>query len=161
MRIPKTKAAWKRLQPSNLREALRLNKEYARHFNRLTVPAIAELIGVSEDLLYKWLSNGSMPTNLIPAYEHTCGIDYVTQYLAHRSHKLLIDIPTGKAAGEIGMSELQQVSADAMSLLIKFYREGEDIEKTTQALTQLMGGIAFHRENIHTQPELEFEGGDE
>ena len=161
MRIPKTKAAWKRLQPSNLKEALRYCKEYARHFNRLTVPAIAEMMGVSDDLLYKWLSTGSVPANLIPMYEHLCGIDYVTQYLAYRSHKLLIDIPTGKAASEIGVAEIQQISANAMSLLIKFYRDGEDLEKTTTALTQLMGGIAFHRVNIHTQPELEFEGEDE
>lgn len=161
MRIPKTKAAWKRLQASSLKDAFRLDKEYARQFKRLTVPAIAELIGASEDSLYKWLSNGSMPSNLVPAYENVCGIDYVTQYSAIRNHKLLIEIPTGKQASEIGVLELQEVTAEAMSLLIKFYRSGEDLEKTTAALTNLMGGIAFHRENIQTQPELEFEGNDD
>lgn len=161
MRVPKTQAAWKRLQPSNLKESLRYCKEHARQFKRLTVPAIAELIGVSDDVLYKWLSNGSIPLNHLPAYEHVCGVDYVTQYQASRHHKLLIDIPVGKAASEIGVAELQQVSAEAMSLLIKFYRDGDNVEKTVEALTQLMGGIAFHRENIQTQPELEFEGGDE
>ncbi|WP_244913020.1 hypothetical protein [Methylophaga nitratireducenticrescens] len=161
MRIPKTKAAWKRLQPSTLREAFRCNKEYAREIKRLTVPAIAELMAVSDDALYKWLSNASMPSNLIPVYEHVCGIDYVTQYFSYRSHKLLIDIPTGKSASEVGVSELQQIAAEAISLLIKFYREGEDLEKTTASLTQLMGGIAYHRVNINTQPELEFEGSDD
>lgn len=158
MRIPKTKAAWKRLQPSSLKEALRYCKEYARHFERLTVPAIADLMGTSDDALYKWLSNASMPSNLIGSYERICGVDYVTQYFAYRNHKLLIDIPTGKAASEISVSDLQQVSAEAMALLIKFYKNNEDIEATTQALTQLMGGIAFHRENIRTQPEFDFDG---
>jgi transcriptional regulator with XRE-family HTH domain len=157
-KIPKTKAAWKRLQASSLKEAFRMDKEFARQFKRLTVPAIAELMGVSEDSLYKWLSNASMPSNLIPSYEHVCGIDYITQYFAIRSHKLLIDIPIGRKAAEIDIADLQEITAEAMSLLIKFYRNGENLEQTTSALTNLMGGIAFHRENIQTQPSFEFDG---
>ena len=161
MNFPKTKAAWNRLQASSLREAFRLNKEYARKFKRLTVPAIAELVGISEDRLYKYLSNASMPTNLVPAYEHVCGVDFVTQYMAIRNHKILIEIPTGKKANEMEVSELQQISAEAISLLIKFYMTHEDLDKTTVALTSLISGIAFHKENIQTQPELDLEGGDE
>lgn len=148
------------MQPTNIREALRLCKEYARQFKRLTVPAIAELMGVSEDTLYKWLSTGGMPSHLLPAYEHICGVDYVTQYMAYRSYKLMIDIPTGKAANEVGLAELQRVSAEAMSLLIKFYQNGEGLEETSAAMTELMKGIAYHRENIQTQPELDLYGDD-
>lgn len=160
MRIPKTKAAWKRIQPNNMKDALRLNKEYARQFKRLTVPAIAELMAISEDRLYKWLSTGDMPVSFIPAYELICGMDYVTQYMGYRSHKLMIEIPTGKKADELGMAELQQLSADAMSLLIKFYREGESVDIVTSALTRLLAGVAFHRENViaQSQPGLDFEG---
>tara|TARA_R110002050_G_scaffold269917_1_gene412453 strand:- start:63812 stop:64300 length:489 start_codon:yes stop_codon:yes gene_type:complete len=158
MKIPKTKAAWKKLQATSLKEAFRLDKEYAREIKRLTVPAIAELMGASEDSLYKWLSNASMPTNLVPSYEHICGIDFITQYLAIRSHKLLIDIPTGRQAAEIGLAEFQQLSADTTSLLVKHYQNGGEIDQTVEALTKLMAGAAFHRANIKTQPELEFDG---
>ncbi|WP_197722094.1 hypothetical protein [Sulfuriflexus mobilis] len=155
MRLPKTKAAWKRLQPSNLRDAMRLCNEYARYFNRLTVPAIAELMDVTESVLYKWLSNGHMPASKIPAYENICGIDYVTQYLAIRSHKLLIDIPTGKAAEALDINELQLIIARGMGLLMRFYTDGSNVEETAEALTQIMGGVAYHRENIQRQPELD------
>lgn len=163
MIIPKTKAAWKRIQPNNMKDALRLNKEYARQFKRLTVPAIAELMAISEDRLYKWLSTGDMPVSFIPAYELVCGMDYVTQYMGYRSHKLMIEIPTGKKTDELGMAELQQLSADAMSLLIKFYREGESVDIVTSALTRLLAGVAFHRENViaQSQPGLDFEGDED
>ena len=154
MIIPKTKAAWKRLQPSNLRDALRLCKEYARQINRLTVPTIAEPIDETEDTLYKWLSTGKMPATKIPAYEHVCGIDYVTQYLAFRSHKLMIDIPSGAAATELEINELQSIISEGMTLLIRFYKDGENQQKTIEGLTQIMGGMAFHKENIQRQPEL-------
>lgn len=159
MRLPKTKAAWKRLQPTSLREAFRHCKEYAREFRRLTVPAIAELMGETEDTLYKWLSSGRMPAVMIPVYENVCGIDYVTQYLALRSHKLLIDIPAGKCASAMDVAELQGVMARGMSLLISHYQDGNDIEEVVSALTQIMGGVAYHRENVQRQPELDlFEG---
>jgi hypothetical protein len=158
MRLPKTRAAWKRLQPNSLREAFRFCKEYAREFKRLTVPAIAELMGETEETVYKWLSNGRMPAVLIPAYEHVCGIDYVTQYLALRSHKLLIDIPTGKGATQMDVAELQAVMARGMSLLITHYQDGGDVEEVVASLTRIMGGVAYHRENVQRQPELELFG---
>lgn len=147
------------MQPSSLREAFRLCKEYAREFQRLTVPAIAELMGETEDTLYKWLSTGRMPTVLIPAYENVCGIDYVTQYLALRSHKLLIDIPTGKAAGAMEVAELQAAMANGVSQLINYYQDGGDMDAVVTELTRIMGGVAYHRENVQRQPELAlFEG---
>lgn len=163
MKLPKTKAAWKRIQANSIKEALRLNKEFARTFKRLTVPAIAELMAISEDRLYKWLSTGDMPVSYIPAYEHICGIDYVTQYLGIRTDKILIDIPTGKNASELDIAKLQKLSAHAISLLISFYQDDDevDLEKTTAALTQLLQGVAFHRENIKTQPELDLYGDED
>lgn len=161
MRIPKSKAAWKRLQPNSIKDALRCNKEYARQFKRLTVPAIAELMAISEDTLYKWLSTGGMPVQMIPMYENVCGIDYVTRYLAYRSHKLMIDIPTGKASGVNELTQLQQITADAMSLLVRFYQDGESPEIVAAALTNLLSEVAYHRENVLTQPGLEFDGEDE
>ena len=161
MRLPKTKAAWKHIQPTNIREAFRLCKDFARQFKRLTVPAIAELMGVTEDTLYKWLAKGSMPGNMIPAYEHLCGIDYVTQYLALRSHKLIIDIPTGSTANSMEIAELQAVMAKGMSLLVNHYNEGGDVDEVVASLTKMMGGMAYHRENIQRQPELALFAEDE
>jgi len=161
MNIPKTKTAWKRLQPSNIKQAFRFCKEYARHHKRLTVPAIAELMGKSDDLLYKWLSNGEMPTTLIPAYEHICGIDYVTQYLAYRGHKLLIDIPAGGKVSELDSNELQIVLNDAVNRLLHFYQQESGFEETFAALTKAMCGLAYHRKNIQTQQELALFDGDE
>ncbi|OOZ41634.1 hypothetical protein BOW53_02850 [Solemya pervernicosa gill symbiont] len=162
MRIPKTKAAWRRLQPSNLREAFRLCKDYARQHHRRTVPAIAELIDETEDTLYKWLSNGKMPASKIPAYEHACGIDYVTQYLALRGHKLLIDIPTGKAAEMMDLNELQLVISQGMTLLMQFYQDQADPEETAEALTKILGGVAYHRANVACdEPELDLFAGAE
>ncbi|MDH5259402.1 MAG: hypothetical protein OEX07_15420 [Gammaproteobacteria bacterium] len=155
MRFPETNAAWKRLQPNNLREASRYCKEYARAFKRLTIPAVAELMGVTEDTLYKWLSTGNMPATMIPVYENVCGIDFITQYLALRSHKLLIDIPIGKKATPIEIGELQSVIAKGMSLLISLYQDGGDANEVAEVLTKIMAGVAYHRENIKRQPELD------
>lgn len=163
MKLPKTKASWKRLQANSVKDALRLNKEYARTFKRLTVPAIAELMAISEDRLYKWLSTGDMPTSYIPAYEHICGVQYVTQYLGIRTGKILIDIPNGRNPKEIELAALQKLSAHAISLLINHYHDDEDadIDKTSAALTRLLQGVAYHRENIKAQPELDLYGDED
>ncbi|MGB3289607.1 MAG: iron ABC transporter permease [Burkholderiaceae bacterium] len=51
---------WKRVYPSNIVDAFRLCKDYALERRRLSVERIAELMGVTSDVLYKWLSNGRM-----------------------------------------------------------------------------------------------------
>lgn len=162
MIIPKTKAAWKRLQPTHIKQAFRYCKEYARQHERLTVPAIAELMGKSDDLLYKWLSNGSMPSHLVAMYERICGIDYVTQYQAYRSHKLLIDIPMGKKPSDVDFNDLQLTVSDALNLLVHFYKEDTGLDGTVEAITKALTGLAFHQKNIVTQHELDlFEGDDD
>ncbi|PHS33407.1 MAG: hypothetical protein COA95_00015 [Methylophaga sp.] len=70
-------------------------------------------MGVSEDRFYKCLSNGGMLTNLVPVYEYVYGIDLVTQYLAVRNNKILIEISTGKKVNEISIVELKEVTAEA------------------------------------------------
>jgi hypothetical protein len=163
MRLPKNKAAWKKLQATSIRHALRLNKEYAREFKRLTVPAIAELMTITDERLYKWLSTGDMPVSFIPAYEHICGIDFVTQYLGIRDDKILIDLPKGKKATDTEIAKLQKLSGLAITQLVSIYEDDEeaDLDKTIATLTQLLQGVAYHRENINTQPELDFEDGEQ
>jgi len=70
------------VQPTSLRDALRLCKDHALERSNYSVERIADLMDVSSDLLYKWLSTGKMPVSSVPAYEHICGISLVTRWLA-------------------------------------------------------------------------------
>ncbi|HYE35491.1 hypothetical protein [Methylocaldum sp.] len=153
---------WKRIQPTSLLHALRLSKDYAREKHNRSVERIADLIGVSPDLLYKWLGNGRMPASLIPAYEMACGIDYVSHWLAVSGGKLVIDIPTGKAAKPGDIHELQELLNAATGNLLRFYGGKAEAAETLSAIQSAMEGLALHRGNVakHAQPELDF-GGDE
>jgi len=151
---------WKRIQPTSLLHALRLCKDYAREKHNRSVERIADLMGVSPDLLYKWLGNGRMPASLIPAYEMACGIDYVSRWLVISAGKLVIDIPTGKVAKPGGIHELQDILNAAVGSLIRFYNGRTEAPETLAAAQSALEGLALHRGNVakHTQPELDFGG---
>ena len=151
---------WKRVQPSNLRDAFRLCKEFAREKKNLSVERIADEMGISDDLLYKYLSDGSMKAREIRVFERICGAQFVTNHLTASANRVVIDIPTGRAASALEINELQTVIADAMGLLIRFYGGDADQAATEAGLTEILIGVAWHRENAHksTQPELELEG---
>ena len=138
--------------------------EHAKQKKNLSVERVADLMGLANRwTLYKWLENGRMPAILIPVFEHACGIDFISQYLAYSNHKLLIDIPTGKKASENKVNELQIAFNNAIGLLLTFYKGNSDTDKTIAALNNVMGDIAFHKTNIEKslQPELSlFEGDD-
>ncbi len=157
MAFQKRRRNWKRLHPNSLREAFRLCKEHARETKNLSVERISELLDVSPDALYKWLSNGSMPSGKIQAYEHVCGIHYVSQYLAASANRLVIEVPTGRSAASMEINELQVAFGDAVKALIQYYDARMDQQATEDALTHILAGLAWHRENVHKaeQPELE------
>jgi hypothetical protein len=93
----KKRRNWNALQPSSLRQALELCKEYARERRNLSVERIAEKMGVTDHwTIYKWVQSGRIPANMIQPYESVCGIEYVTRWLAASGGKLLVDIPTGR-----------------------------------------------------------------
>jgi len=156
-----TTRAWKRLQPNSLRDALRLCKDYALAEKRLSVERIADLMDVTADLLYKWLSNGRMPVSLIPAYEHICGIDYVTRWLAAHAGRLLIDIPSGRAATAVEMQVLQEALNTATGQLLQFYAGRAQAPEALAAIQTAMQGLAWHRVNVQKtdQPELDLQEG--
>ena len=54
---------WKRIQPSSLRDALRLCKDHALEKKNYSVERIADLMGITADLLYKWLANEPSTTD--------------------------------------------------------------------------------------------------
>ncbi|MEJ1402530.1 MAG: helix-turn-helix transcriptional regulator [Candidatus Sedimenticola sp. (ex Thyasira tokunagai)] len=157
MPFQKKRRNWKRMRPTSLREALRLCKEHGREKKNLSVERIAELMDVSPDALYKWLSNASMPAGKIANYEHICGCHFASDYLAASNNRLVIEIPTGKAATALDINELQATFTDALHKLIKFYSCEADQRETEDGLTHCLAGLAWHRENVHKadQPELE------
>ena len=154
---------WKHRQPGTLRQAMEWCLEYARVKHNRSVDHVADLMGQSNKwVLYKWLESGRMPAVLIRPFENACGIDYVTRYIGHSGHKLLIDIPNGKRATGKDINSLQSSFAESVSLLLKFYEGESEADETIAALLTTMEQLAWHRGTIerHKQPELDFLGGE-
>lgn len=157
--LPKSPAAWKRLQPTSLRNALELCKEHARVAHNRSVERVAELMGVTDHwTLYKWLSSGRMPLSLVRPFEAACGgVDYVTRWLAASNGKLLVDIPTGRRSDAADIQALQERLNTAVGELLRCYAGQASVPDTLAALQAGMEGLAWHRENITktAEPELE------
>ncbi|MES9873116.1 MAG: helix-turn-helix transcriptional regulator [Candidatus Sedimenticola sp. 6PFRAG7] len=159
MAFQKKNRNWKRLRPTSLREALRLCKEFAREKRNLSVERIAELMDVSPDALYKWLSNASMPAGKVAAYENICGCHYATDYQSASNNRLVIEIPSGRSATPMEITELQATFSQALHKLIRYYEGAADQQETEDDLVHCLAGLAWHRENVlkAEQPELELE----
>lgn len=147
---------WKRTRARSLRHAIELCLEYARE-HQLSVDRVADLMGLaSKWTLYKWLQSGRMPAVLIRPFEHACGATFLTDYLAASAHKLLVDAPQGRRANDMELAELHASFSEALQKLLKFYDGAAEAPETLDALTHLMKGVAWHRENVSksTEPEL-------
>jgi hypothetical protein len=152
---------WKAYQPATLRDALTGCKDFAQQRHNLGVERIAERMGLEDHwALYKWLANGRMPLVNLHPYEHACGIDLVTRYLAATAGKLLVDIPKGRQAQPTDMVELNSGFAQALQLLTDFYAGGPKACPTTtlEALRNHLEQVAYHQRNVaaYATPELEF-----
>lgn len=152
---------WKRLIPRSTVEAMRLCKDFAKERHNLSVERIADKMGVSADLLYKWLSNGQMHLSLVQSYEAICGIHFVSDHLSYARGLLLVPMPTGRDLYDEDMLQMHQSFAAAMTLLADFYAGRADLGATQDMLTKHMEQTAWHRTNAaqHAQPELELEHG--
>lgn len=148
---------WKRLVPRSTVEAMRLCKDYAKEKHNLSVERIADRMGISADLLYKWLSNGQMHASLIQNYELICGCHYISEHLTHARGSLAVTIPSGRNMDDEDLLAMHQSFSTAMALLADFYKGKTDGQATLAALTQHMEATAWHRANVltHEQPELE------
>jgi hypothetical protein len=154
---------WKRVQPTSLSHAMELCIQFAKARHNRSIDLIADLMGLTNKWsIYKWIENGNLPARLIRPFEHACGCDFITRYLAHSAHRLLIDIPTGRKAKPIEIPELYQNFSDAVGVLAKFYEGNTEAEEAIARITGLMEGLAWHRSNVekHLQPELEFGGAE-
>lgn len=151
---------WKTAQPRDLRDAMDLCVEFARVKHNRSVDTVAELMGeVNKWTLYKWMQEASLPLRLVKPFEHACGADYVSRWLAMSGNKLVIEIPQGRKCGPVDIQELQAASHEAIGVLMKFYAEQGNVEETVAALQTALERMAWHRGNVekYRQPELPFE----
>jgi predicted site-specific integrase-resolvase len=159
-----TRKRWKPVQPASMQHAIRLCLDYALHKHNRSVARVAELIGTSEWTIYKWMTDGSIPSKRIRPFEFACDATFITHYIATSAQKLVIDIPAGRAGSQDELLDLQNQLNDAVSLLTRFYRGEAEAADVLQGVTLAMQQLAGHRENArkHDAPELAlFEGGEE
>jgi hypothetical protein len=150
---------WKRVNATSLSNALELCIEFAREKHNRSVATLAELIGLDNKFtLYKWIATGKLPAISIRPFEHACGCDFVTRYLAHSATKLLIDIPVGQVAGVEDLQRLTGSCNVAVGKLIEFYRGEITPEEVAATITIAMEDLAWHRVNVAKgpAPELDF-----
>lgn len=153
-----TRRNWKRVQPTSLRHAIELCKDYARETHNISVERIAEIMDEeSHWTVYGWLRDGSIPSRKILGYQHACHADFITRWLAHAAGKLLVDIPAGRLPDGEDVHQLQHTLNAAVGALLAFAAGRADEETTRHDLTLAMEGLAWHRENVTraAQPELE------
>ncbi|WP_175716561.1 hypothetical protein [Burkholderia anthina] len=151
---------WKSFRPTSLATALRGCKDYASDVHRMSVERLADRMGVSHDVLYKWLANGRMPTILVPPYELACGCNFVSTWLATSAGKLVVDMPRGRRAADVELLDVNSGCAQALQLLTTFYENpaAGNAEATLNALRAHLEQVAYHHENVarYATPELEF-----
>lgn len=154
------KRNWKKVRPTSLLNSLELCTEHAREARNAGVQRIAEFMcEKTHHTIYKYLENGSLPLVKLRAFEHACGANFVTRWLAMSAGLLVIDIPTGRSADGDDVLALQETLNDAVGALLSFYAGKETAEAVLARITAAMEGLAFHRENVkkHSQPEFDFQ----
>lgn len=152
---------WKH-PPQSLAEAMQACLDHALSKHRRTLDHIAADMGLANKWnLYKWVESGRIPAILIRPFEAACKADFVTRYLAHASHHLIIDIPTGKIPSASDLAAVQAAAHDAMGALINFATGKIGSLVVIDAVNAAMEQLAFHRENAArtAQPELDLEVG--
>lgn len=154
---------WKRIQPTSLQQAMELSVRHAKEAHNRSVDHIADLMGLANKWnLYKWMESGNLPSRSIRAFEHACGCDFITRWLAHSGGKLLIAIPTGRSVKPHELGEIHQNFIDSIGALARFYEGKEAAQETLNRITEMLESLAWHHGNVqqHVQPGLEFgEGG--
>jgi len=154
------KRNWKREQPRDIRHAMDLCLEYAKEKHNLSADNVADLMSeVNKWTLYKWIEAGSMPVRKVKAFEHACGIDYLSRWLAMSGNKLVIEIPIGRMAEPEDIHTLQEITHEAIGSLIKFYHQQAGADETVAAVQTALERLAWHRGNVTKcqQPEIPFE----
>lgn len=156
---------WNTLVPRSPREAVEACVEVARVRRNRSVEQLAvdHMAQASHHVLYKWMTNGRLPLSLILPLEHACGYPLVTKYLAAAHGKLLIDIPTGRAATPVDVQRLQSLLHTATGALMEFYGGSQTAAETLEAIRAALEGLSWHHGNVnqHMTPQLELAPGDD
>jgi len=154
------KRNWKKVRPHSLLNALELCTEHARETKNASVQRIAEhMAEKTHHTIYKYLESGSMPLLKLRSFEHACGANFVTRWLAASAGLLVIDIPCGRQPRNDEVVDLQESLNDAVGALLAFYAGKLPAEDVLARITAGMEGLAFQRENVrkYAQPELELQ----
>jgi hypothetical protein len=150
---------WNAYQPTNIRDALKGCKDYAKDRHNRSVQQIADRIGLTDQwVVYKWVQTGRIPAPMIAPFEAACGINLVSRWLAASTGRMLIEIPSGRNADANDIQTLQQQLHAVTGLLIEFYAGSAEAEDTLAGVQTAMQALAWHRGNVqqHGQPQLEF-----
>lgn len=156
-----TSRNWKH-PPQSLPQAMAACLKHAQDKHRRSVDRVAGLMGLANPwTLYKWVESGRLPAILVGSFEHACGVDHVTRYLAHAAHRLIIDIPRGRLPEATDLQAVMDASHCALGALIDFAAGKAGSQAVMDAVTAAMEHLAWHRENARKaeQPELELEAG--
>lgn len=148
----------KRLVAHSLEDAIERCEEAAAAA-RKPRKVMEDLMGLSRSTYSRYTSDGEMPVRLIRQFETLCGASYVSDYLAMADGtRIVIDIPTGRAASTLDIAALQSVLHDAVGQIIQFAAGQTTAQDATSAISSAIAGLAGHKANInkHAQPELEF-----
>lgn len=155
------KRNWKTAQPSSLCQSLEWSLDYARERHNLSIERVSNRMGLKNHwVLYKWVESGRMPLILVPTFEHVCGINLVSRWLASTGGKLLINLPTGRTCNPGDMQELQGVLHDACGALLSFYNRTTDADTALSAVRASLEVLSWHHGNVqqHAAPQLELGG---
>jgi len=144
-----TKTYWKRIVPHSMVKALNLTKEHGKENKQQSVQRIADRLSISQDCLYKWLGDATMPVKSVIAFEEVCGISFVTQYLAHSQGFLLVKAPTGRKAEHRDLIDLQAFMIEVSGLIMRHTEGLKSAQETTDAIKALMEDLAFHHKNVN------------
>lgn len=154
---------WRAFNPRSLREAIEGCKDYALEKHGRKVEEIAELAGEdSQWTVYGWLRDGSIPGRKIKTFQHACGCDFITRWLAHSSGLLLIPVPSGRLPAVDDVHRLQGTLNAAVSALLGFASGEMDAEQVGAEINAALEALAWHRENVARchQPELDLDNHD-
>lgn len=151
---------WRRLRATSISHGMELCLAHASEKLNRSVDNVADLMGLPNRWqIYRWMENGRLPGILIRPFEAACGIDFVTQYIAHSGNRLLIDCPSGRKTTAHDIHKLQESCNTAIGCLIKFHEGKSNSETTISALVEAMQQLAWHKQNTEktTQPEFDFQ----
>lgn len=158
------KRNWKAVQPRDWQDAQDLCLQYAKEKHNRSVDSVALLMGeMNKWTLYKQIESGGLPLRSIKAFEHACGIDFVSRWLVQSGgNRIVIEMPRGRQCDAGDMNALSTVLNESIGALLKFYSDKQDADATLAAIQSALEGLVYHKGNVekYRQPELPFDEED-